>query len=39
MQILERRHKLRRVAWDDKTIQELQEEIRRLERMLRELDE
>jgi hypothetical protein len=39
MKILERRHKLRRVGWDDKTVQRLQEEMRQLEQKLREIDE
>ena len=39
MQILAYRNKLRRVVWDDATIKELQAELARLERQLREIDE
>jgi hypothetical protein len=39
MQILECRRKLRRVGWDEKLAQSLQEEMARLEQLLREIDE
>jgi hypothetical protein len=39
MQILDRRRKLRQAGWDDVTAEQIQTEIRLLERQLREIDE
>ena len=39
MQILECRRKLRRAAWDDATVKNIQAQLKLLEQKLREIDE